>query len=86
MLPYDCTENERNPVVDGIVPMRFMEAGIDPNEVQRLSLLWVLLRDQIHYRGHRDFIGQIGMFSVQRLATNNDELLLAGDSPAARST
>jgi len=41
-------------------------------------------RDQIHLKRGEDLVSNIGAFTVERLTTNDDELLFAGDT--ARSS
>jgi hypothetical protein len=56
-----------------------MKARILSDHVQPFRSIGSLLGDQIHFERHEDLIGQIWVLPMQGLATDDDELRLAGD-------
>jgi hypothetical protein len=54
-----------------------MKRGILTDRVEQLAAIRVAFRDQIHFRREGNFIGQIRILPVKRLAADDDELTLA---------
>src|SRR5579863_1755728 len=66
-----------------VVAKSLVKRRIDANRIQPLGSICMFRRDQIHLKRGEDLVRNIGELTVERLTTNDHELLFASD--AARS-